>query len=442
MRLNASIVNNCHKHSQELLERSERSLTGGVSSPFRRKFPQTLFFEDGWGVTLQDVDNNKYLDYVLAWGPLILGHKHPALVEALSRAIERPHNYGAQHELEFLVAEQMCRLIPCAERVAFTSSGSEAVQLTMRLARAFTGRSIILKFEGHYHGWMDSTLLSYHPSIKQMGSAQSPAVVLGSEGQVPNAVDNVMILPWNDAEAVRDLFAARGAEIAAVITEPVLCNSGCLTPVPGFLAELRRVTQEYGAILIFDEVITGFRIAVGGAQSSLGVTPDIATFGKAIAAGLPLSAVCGRREIMELMVDGRVSFGGTFNGNCLSLTAADVAMRELARDGGSALDEANRLGSELMNGIEEAGRGRGIPLRTTGFGAAFSIHFTERAQLKSYRDTLDDNPAMLLQWLSEALKEGIYLLPDGRLYLSVMHSPGEIDRTLGAFRRILQKCVG
>ena len=425
------------KLSGEYYERAQKSLAGGVSSPFRRSLPEVLYFQDGNGAVIQDVDGNSYLDYALAWGPLILGHKHPALVGALRKAVEGPHNYGAQHELEFLVAEAVCAMVPCAERVALTSSGSEAVQLVMRLARAFTGRTLILKFEGHYHGWMDSTLLSYHPRAGEMGAVQNPKVVPGSRGQVKNAGENVIVLPWNDSEQVAALFALRGHEIAAIITEPVLCNSGCLLPASGFLAELRKISREYGALLIFDEVITGFRMAPGGAQSVFGVTPDLATFGKAIAAGLPLSAVAGREDILGLMVDGGVAFGGTFNGNCLSLAAARVSLEELSREGGEQLKKANQLGEKLMQGISGIARTRGIPMQVTGFGTAFSVHFTDRTILRDYRDTLADDRDLLWQWLCESLEEGIYLLPDGRVYTSIAHTSANVEETLEKFERVL-----
>jgi glutamate-1-semialdehyde 2,1-aminomutase len=427
--------------SQELLERSKNSLAGGVSSPFRGAFPATLFFQDAVGAKLQDVDGNWYIDHVLAWGPLILGHKHPSIVKAVEQAAGSPHNYGAQHELEFIVAEQLCSLIPCAERVALTSSGSEAVQLAMRLARGFTGRNLIVKFEGHYHGWMDSALLSYHPSRSDMGPAAAPRVVLGSGGQVSNAVENVLVLPWNDRQALLDLFASRGNEIAAVITEPVLCNSGCLMPAEGFLAELRRVTTEHEALLIFDEIITGFRIAVGGAQSFFGVTPDIATFGKAVGGGLPLSVVAGSKELLEQIPERKVLFGGTFNGNSLSLAGAKATLEELAKDNGRLLKDATRSGEILMRGIREAGNRLGMPVQTTGFGTAFSVHFTERSVFGNYRDTLDDDNELLSIWLRECLLEGVYLMPDGRIYTSVVHTPEEIAQTLKVFERVMKRTV-
>jgi glutamate-1-semialdehyde 2,1-aminomutase len=427
--------------SQELLARSKQSLTGGVSSPFRGSFAKTLFFKDALGPKLQDVDGNWFIDHVLAWGPLILGHKHPVIVEAIRTAAENPHNYGAQHELEFLVAEQLCNLIPCAERVALTSSGSEAVQLAMRLARGFTGRNLIVKFEGHYHGWMDSALLSYHPSKSDMGPGDAPRAVLGSAGQVRNAAENLIILPWNDRQALIQQFALRGSEIAAIITEPVLCNSGCIMPDEGFLAELRRITSEYQALLIFDEIITGFRIATGGAQSVFGVIPDLATFGKAVGGGLPLSVVAGRKDILEQIPAGRVIFGGTFNGNSLSLAGAKATLAELSNDDGRPLRDAIRSGEALMQGLRDAGRRIGIPVQTTGFGTAFSVHFTERATLRTYRDTFDDNTEMLRLWLAECLEEGVYLMPDGRVYTSVVHTANEIERVLDVFERALQRAA-
>jgi glutamate-1-semialdehyde 2,1-aminomutase len=422
--------------SQKLLERARQSLAGGVSSPFRASFPIPLYFADGHGARLRDVDGNEYIDYVLAWGPMILGYGHPALVEAMRRAAERPHALGEQHELEIRVAEKIQQAVPCAERVAFTSSGSEAVQLAMRLARAYTGRNLILKFEGHYHGWMDSALVSYHPAREQTGALENPNVVLASKGQVANAAENVIVAPWNRPEILEQMFARRGPEIAAAIMEPVLCNSGCLMPRDGYLETAREICRRYGALLIFDEVITGFRMGVAGAQGFYGVTPDLATFGKAVAGGLPLSVVAGRREIMEQMFGGGVSFGGTFNGNPVSLEAADAALGELSRDGGALLAWANERGRKLMAGIEGAARRRGIRLTVTGFGTAMAMHFTERTELRDYRDTLDDDREKLQLVLRRALEEGLHLVPDGRLYVSAAHTDEDIDATLQAFERV------
>src|SRR5882724_8267213 len=238
------------ERSKALLARARQSLAGGVSSPFRAKAPVPLYFEDGCGARLRDVDGNEYIDYQLAWGPMILGYKHPKLVAAMQRQAELPVSYGAQHELEISVAEKIQCLVPCAERVAFTSSGSEAVQLAQRLARAFTGRGLILKFEGHYHGWMDSALVSHHPAAGDLGPIEAPHSVPGSRGQVANAVLNVVVAPWNRLDLLEQILKTRGDRIAAVFMEPVLCNSGCLLPVTGYLEGVRELCHRHGVLLV------------------------------------------------------------------------------------------------------------------------------------------------------------------------------------------------
>ncbi len=428
--------------SKKLLERSRLSLAGGVSSPFRAKAPVPLFFTDALGSKLTDVDGNRYIDYTLAWGPLILGHRHPKLVEAIRRQADRPHNYGAQHELEYQVAEAIQTLIPCAERVAFTSTGSEAVQIALRLARAFTKRNLVIKFEGHYHGWMDSVLLSYKPTVEQLETTSPLTGIVGSAGQVLNATENVIVLPWNNLDLIESTFRERGSEIAAVITEPILCNSGCIEPHENFLAGLASVTKHHGALLIFDEVITGFRRSVGGAQSYYQVIPDLATFGKAIAGGLPLSAIAGRRDIMSMIFEGGVVFGGTFNGSPLCLAAALTTITELANNDGVALKETNKTGDRLIAGLMASSRRHGIPLLITGFGAASTLHFTSRSDLNNYRDTLEDDRTLLQLCLLEALREGVYIVPDGRMYLSTAHSEQDVEVTMGAMDRVFARLAG
>ncbi len=428
--------------SGRLLERAKKSLAGGVSSPFRAKFPVPLYCADGCGSRLEDVDGNSYIDYALAWGPLILGHRHPRLVETLREYAGRPHIYGAQHELEFQVAEKLQELVPCAERVAFTSSGSEAVSLAQRLARAFTGRNRILKFEGHYHGWLDTLLLSYHPAAADVGSAEVPNVVLGSAGQVSVAAETVAVARWNDIDALEQVFRAADGDIAAVIMEPVLCNSGCLLPQPGYLQAVQETCQHHGALLIFDEIITGLRLSIGGAQQFYGVVPDLATLGKSIGGGLPLSAVVGRSDILELMCEGRVAFGGTFNGNPLSLAAAKTTLEILTGGKHDPLAEANRRGEQLMQGIRTSAGKHCLPLAVTGFGCAFAIHFTSRPQLVEYRDTFGDDKQALAKYLRLALEEGVYMLPDGRVYVSIAHTEEDVAETSGAIDRVFEKMAG
>ncbi|MBV9491535.1 MAG: aminotransferase class III-fold pyridoxal phosphate-dependent enzyme, partial [Verrucomicrobia bacterium] len=276
--------------SREYLARARKSLCGGVSSPFRAKAPVPLYLEDAHGSRIRDVDGNEYIDYSLAWGPLILGHAHPAIVSAIQEHAAKPHIFGAQHLLEFEVSEAIQRAVPCAERVAFTSSGSEAVQIALRLARAFTGRNLIVKFEGHYHGWMDSVLLSYKPKSSDLRGSDSFQGLLGSRGQVPNAVDNVVIARWNDLASVEAVFREFGPDVAAIVAEPVACNSGCLPAEPNFLESIARLARANGSLVMFDEIITGFRHRAASVQAAIGLFPDIATLGKALGGGLTLSA--------------------------------------------------------------------------------------------------------------------------------------------------------
>ena len=418
------------KTSRELLERARGSLAGGVSSPFRAKAPVPLYFKGGAGARLIDVDDNEYIDYQLAWGPMILGYAHPVMVEAVARQAGLPHTYGAQHELEIAVAERVQAMVPCAERVAFTSSGSEAVQLALRLARARSNRPLIVKFEGHYHGWMDSALWSYKPSAEQAGPLDAPQRVAGSRGQPQAAGEGLLPAPWNRLDILERIMEENAGQVAAIMMEAILCNSGCLLPAPGFLEAVRKLADRHEALLIFDEVITGFRVGPGGAQQMYGVTPDLATFGKAIGGGLPLSAVAGRREHMEQMFTGDVVFGGTFNGNPLSLAGADACLRELGRDDAAALRHANSLGAELMAAIQDSADRHGVRLLTTGVGTAFCLHFTRRDRLDHYRDTLEDDRATLSRFLQLALEEGVVLVPDGRVYVSAAHTATDLDETV------------
>jgi len=416
--------------SRRLLERARQSLAGGVSSPFRARAPVPLFFRDGKGSRLQDADGNWLIDYTLAWGPNILGYRHPRVVDAVRAAAEGVHTYGAQHDLEYQVAEKIQQLVPCAERVMFGLAGTEAVQLSWRLARAFTGREKILKFEGHYHGWTDGVLVSYRPTREQLGTT-----ALQSRGQVSNTINTVVVAGWNSLEAVEQAFAAH--EIAAVVMEPVLCNSGCLMPHDGYLAGVRDLCARHGALFILDEVITGFRIALGGAQAHFGVTPDLATFGKAVAGGMPLSVVAGRREILEQMYGGGVAFGGSFNGNPLAMAGAYATLDVLAEKGGAALRQANDAGEKLIHGIRDIARRRAIDLTVTGFGAAFALHFTSSRELHSYADTLDDDRVRLSDLIIRLLSHGVHILPDGRLYVSAVHTADDVAQTLDAFEQAL-----
>jgi glutamate-1-semialdehyde 2,1-aminomutase len=313
------------------------------------------------------------------------------------------------------------------------------VQLAQRLARACTRRPKILKFEGHYHGWMDGALHSYKPQADETGPMEEPWTVSGSRGQVANAAENVVVAPWNRLEVLAHILEVHKGEIAGIFLEPVLCNSGCLMPEPGYLEGVQELARRHGCLLVFDEVITGFRIDPGGAQKYFGVTPDLATFGKAVGGGVPLSVVAGRANIMEQMFHGGVVFGGTFNGNPFSLAGAAVCLEELSRDNGAALGHANRMGEELKHGLGEMAQRRGIPLQVTGFGAAFCLHFTPLPILCDYRDTLGDDRGLLQRFLYAALTEGVNMVPDGRLYVSAAHTEEDVTETLQKLERALAR---
>jgi glutamate-1-semialdehyde 2,1-aminomutase len=394
-----------YEKSRLLLERARRVIPGGVSSAFRAKsVPVPLFFERAQGSRMWDVDGNEYIDYTLAWGPLILGHAHPGIAQAVEAAIRRGWLYGAQHELEIRVAERLVDLIPCADRVVFSNTGTEAAQIAFRLSRAFTGRSRIVRFRSHYHGWLD-------------------------------APPDTLFTPWNDVPAFEELLRQNGDEIAAVILEPILCNGGCILPEPGFLESLRTATTQRGIVLIFDEVITGFRVHLNGAQGWSGVTPDLATFGKAVAGGFPLSVVAGRGEIMQLIENGTVLHGGSFNGNPVVLAAAEATLAELSVNGGAPLEAVRQLGERLMAGLSAAAKRAGLDLQIRGVGSVFKLLFPDEGAPTDARGLVRSSGGQLGVWLEAARAEGLNLLPDGRWYVSTAHSEDDLAQTLQAAAR-------
>jgi glutamate-1-semialdehyde 2,1-aminomutase len=418
--------------SRERFERASRSLSGGVSSGLRRNAqPYPLFFSHGWSSRLQDVDGNIYLDYSLGWGPNILGNAPAEVLDAVQRAIHKGLTFGAQHDLEYEVAEMLTGLIPCADRVCFANSGTEIVQVALRLARAATGRGKFLKFEGHYHGWDDSVLLSYHPSPEDLPASLHQPVHEG-QGQLP--ADHTVIAQWNDIESVCSAFAANPGEMAAIICEPLMCNSGCIAPQPGFLEFLRDFTRSQGSLLIFDEVITGFRLGIGGAQGFYGVLPDLATYAKAVGAGAPLSVLAGRRELMDLIERGDVVHAGTLNGNLIALSAAHAALKKLMTNPDAIYGDLFRRGEALRDGIAAILRKCGHQVCAAGEGPVFHLSFNG-CQPQNYRDLLTADKHKYSAFLLALLDEGVLPLPDGRWYLSVAHSDEDIQRTLEAVER-------
>ena len=420
--------------SRQLHERSARSLAGGVSSNIRLgEKPTPLFFERGEGSHLLDVDGNDYVDYMLGQGPDIFGHSPRFAIDAVTQAMQKGITYAGQHETEIRVSEMIQAIIPGAELVRYASSGTEVVQAVLRLARAFTGRNKFIKFEGHYHGWADSTSFSTLASLDRMGPLDNPTAVPMSAGIDPNVADDLIILPWNDIDAVGHVVEEQGADIAAIITEPIMCNANCIMPKPRYLEGLRRVCDERGIVLIFDEVITGFRVALGGAQELFGVTPDLSTYAKAMAGGFPLAMFAGKHEIMSLVADASVLHGGTVNGNNISMAAAEACLLRLQDPELGALNTLKESGRALMQGLEELTRKHEIPALFQGPGPVFHMSFTDASEINDYREhAMSVDQEAYARFCEGMLERGIRLIGRGIWFTSTEHTEEDIARTLKA----------
>jgi len=417
-----------HSQSQQLFAEAQRYLPGGVDSPvraFRAVGGQPLFIERGAGSHIIDVDGNEYVDYVLSWGPLILGHAHPRIVAALQAAATRGTSYGAPTALETELARLVVGAFPSIERVRFVNSGTEATMSALRLARGFTKRDKIVKFDGCYHGHADGLLVK----------AGSGALTLGtpdSAGVTPGAAADTLSTPYNDLDAIKQIFAAHPNEIAAVIVEPVAGNMGVVPPRPGFLAGLREITAAAGTLLIFDEVITGFRVAHGGVQELTGLRADLTCLGKIIGGGLPVGAYGGRADIMALLApEGPVYQAGTLAGNPLAMTAGIETLRELAQPGVYAALE--KRSAALAEGIADAARQADVPIFSTRVGSMFTTFFTDQPVV-DYASAKHANTARYARFFQEMLRQGVYLAPSQfeAGFLSTAHSSEDVTRTIEA----------
>ena len=427
-----------YSRSAELLERARRVLAGGVSSEFRKyNHPHAIFYTHGLGSHLFDVDGNDYLDFTLSQGPLILGHSDPRVLKLVGEYSELGQLYAGQHIREVELAEKLNRLIPSAELMRFCLDGSEAVQTALRVARARTGRPKFLRFEGHYHGWLDNVAWGIStPSVEALGSREDPHVYPWSSGIPDHSRDEFIILPWNDLELVAQTLAKRHDEVAAIITEPIMCNNGCIMPAEGFLGGLRSLCDQYGIALIFDEVITGFRMSIGGAQQYFGITPDLSVFAKAIGSGYPISAIVGKREWMGLIEEAKVIHAGTMNSSCPTVAAALATIEVLEQE--DPYERMFRLGNRLMQGLREAATENGLPLLVQGPGPMFNLCFTDLESIRDYRDTLRTDKARLGRFISAMHDERIRIIGRGLWYISAAHTEDEIDHVLEVSRRVLR----
>jgi glutamate-1-semialdehyde 2,1-aminomutase len=420
--------------SQQWFERAQQSLVEGVNSPSRGAAVYAagpIVLERGHGSRVWDADGGEYIDFMMSFGALIQGHAHPILLRTVSEAMASGSHFAAATSAEVEAAERFRSMVPSAEVVRFTNTGSEATMLALRLARAHTGRRKFLKFEGHYHGWYDPFLLNAHSHPpEELGPIENPARIPDSEGIPLSIFDDVVLAPWNDVAALEHILRQHGQELAAVITEPIMANVGCILPRDGYLQRLRELTQECGALLILDEVVSGFRYGPAGCQQYYGVKPDISTFGKALGAGFPVGAVAGPRSILERMAWSKsmVLHYGTFNGHRLTMKVVAANLDLLCAE--LTYQKLHAVGNAAIAGLQEVFRRRQVKAIVQGFGPMFQIYFTERDAIHDYRDYCKYVDAKLYsRFVHRLLDRGIYMTPSNGLHwiISTAHTDADVQ---------------
>ena len=418
--------------SENLYQQAQRSIPGGVNSPVRA-FTGVggvpLFIERADGAWLYDADGKAYIDYVGSWGPMVLGHNHPAIRSAVIEAAERGLSFGAPTEMEIKMAELVCELVPSMDMVRMVNSGTEATMSAIRLARGFTHRDKIIKFEGCYHGHADCLLVKAGSGALTLGQPNSPGVPA-------DFAKHTLTCTYNDLASVRAAFELYPHEIACIIVEPVAGNMNCIPPQPDFLPGLRALCDEFGALLIIDEVMTGFRVALGGAQAHYGVTPDLTCLGKIIGGGMPVGAFGGRREVMEALAPtGPVYQAGTLSGNPIAMAAGYACLTAIAQPGTHATLTA--LTTQLAQGLRAAAQAENIPLVVNHVGGMFGLFFTDAAEVTCYEDVTRCDTERFKRFFHMMLEEGVYLAPSAfeAGFMSLAHSAEDIQRTVEAARR-------
>ena len=419
-------------NNQQLFSAAQKHIPGGVNSPvraFKGVGGDPVFFASAKGAYLTDVEGKRYIDYIGSWGPMIAGHAHPAIIEAVQKACEFGLSYGAPTAIETDMADLLCELVPSMEMVRMVNSGTEATMTAIRLARGYTGRDKIIKFEGCYHGHADSLLVK----------AGSGALTLGepSSAGVPKSIaEHTITLRFNDAESVRQCFADIGDQIAGIIVEPVAGNMNCIPPVPGFLEALRDICEQYGSVLIFAEVMTGVRVALGGAQEKYGVTPDLTTLGKIVGGGMPVGAFGGKREVMQCIAPlGPVYQAGTLSGNPIAM-AAGLATLNLIQVPGFH-DHLNQQTKKLTDGLQKLADDAGIALTTHQVGGMFGFFFSDEAKIEFFEQVTQCDMDRFKRFYHSMLDNGVYLAPSAfeAGFVSAEHSDNEINATLDAAQK-------
>ncbi len=435
--------------SETVFEFANRYMVAGVSGSgrFNAALGRPLYLDHGDGCRIYDVDRRAYLDYNLSHGATFLGHNHPEIRKAIEQALDMGVICAYDTEYHSRLAEQICQTVPCAEQIRFANSGSEATLAAIRLARAVTGRQKLLKFEGHFHGLHDYVMWNAHgPARDDLPTYPYVPPQVESAGVPPQISDFVIVVPWNDPVAFEQAMREHGPELAAVICEPVNYNSGCIPPKPGILELIREQTVKHGTVLVFDEVLSGFRMSPGGAQAYYGVTPDVCTLAKAVANGLPLAVVAGRRDFMQVLSPlGPVAHSGTYTGHLFAVLAALASLREITRPGfyDPILDNAGRL----YGGLSRLFETHGVPARVQGLGARFGIYFGVTKEVVNYQDAARINGEMGYRFIRACFERGVYFHNYGRLAIghhgfSAAHTSADIDETLNRVESALHAMAG
>lgn len=435
------------EESRRWFERAKNVLAGGISSSARAtttgRFDFPLYMTHGHGSRIWDADDNEYIDYLLGYGSSILGHANGKLVEALKQRLEHGTMFGTCNTVEVQLAEQICRMVPCAELVRYANSGSEAICGAVRGARGYTGRSKVLKFEGHYHGWVDVLAVSNRPGEDEMGPFEAPYSSPHSSGIPQGVVDDVVVAPWNEPEILRDILDRYQGQLAAIIAEPIVANNACIMPRPGYLEFLREQCDRRGIVLIYDEIVTGFRIAPGGAQELFGVKPDLAIYSKALGGGLPISAFAGCRKIMEMFATSEIRHGGTYNSNPLCAASALHTLQTLSRS--DIHRRINYAGETVMNAIRKAAADHHVPCLVQGLGSMFQVVFGEGIKtLSNYRDLFPADVRMFSRFSQALLEQGVHINNSGMAcwFVSAAHSADDVELTAAAIDRAFKSIAG
>ena len=417
------------ENSKKLYEEAKKMVPGGVSSSIRQtEWPVPLFFESAKGSKMFDVDGNEYIDYVMGMGPNIFGHSPEFITNSVFKDMQDGFCLTGQTRKENELSEFISKTLPFKRKFRYASSGTEIVQIALRLARSYTNKNKFLKFEGHYHGWMDSVLYNSHPNVSSEENIYEP--VPESGGISKGTADEVVIAPWNDVEALETILRDQSEDISAIITEPILWNSNVILPNRGYLQELRNLCDKYNVLLIFDEVGTGFRVALGGAQEIYNVEPDLSTYAKSMAGGFPIAMLAGKSEIMDYMANGKVVHGGSFNTNVMSVSASHATLNYLLNNL-NFYKSLNENGDVLIEGLKDAAKKHNIDILIQGLGSVFYLSFTNLKSIKNYREHANNVDQEKYKEFSKLmLLNGIRLSQNGRWHMSSAHSTNDIDKTI------------